>query len=472
MRNSLYYYGIRLNFTVLYALEPASFLHWLLHRCEDTPSVTQLHVIGAHDCEVFPYWRRVTQGVSHKLWSSDKRIAKYSALAVDSVVRTLASPPLGSPVISQAPADAILRARVLVLGIMADNGTGKVFSQSSRFLVCLQSTSIPLHLTHSFGWPGMRANYKTAPHDEPSTNQPAPVQGMDAVKRSRRTLYKMSAVNQARGDNGVRHEQCSGGGGGHTREGKGRVTRTKVEDGQRKGRPGGFAISVTDKERTQLEGCVLVGRLYRTARCSLRTQDQASCSTGDVDGKIRGQTLPSSCVKTRGAVALASFPGLFPATLRESPHLHTSTSLTPPSYIICRPPGSATNRHYSHFAHTYTAGSTFKLFLRLMQRKLNQQFTVDVDVLFLGVIVDEKMSFRKHMEYVARKAVVVFRKLKSIGNASWGLNFRTLGVIQKAVFEAIISYGTIAWHNRAALVWRKKKLTSAQKAALLVVAKE
>ncbi|KAJ8878039.1 hypothetical protein PR048_022502 [Dryococelus australis] len=42
-------FGIRLNFTLLYALEPASFLHWLLHRCEDTPSLTELLVIGAHN---------------------------------------------------------------------------------------------------------------------------------------------------------------------------------------------------------------------------------------------------------------------------------------------------------------------------------------------------------------------------------------------------------------------------------------
>ncbi|KAJ8866933.1 hypothetical protein PR048_032795 [Dryococelus australis] len=44
-----------LNLTVLSALEPASFLHWLLHGSE-------LHVIGAQNCEVLIYWRRVTQG--------------------------------------------------------------------------------------------------------------------------------------------------------------------------------------------------------------------------------------------------------------------------------------------------------------------------------------------------------------------------------------------------------------------------
>ncbi|KAJ8873568.1 hypothetical protein PR048_024386 [Dryococelus australis] len=36
-------FGTRLNFTVLPVLEPASFLHWLLHRCEATPFLTELH---------------------------------------------------------------------------------------------------------------------------------------------------------------------------------------------------------------------------------------------------------------------------------------------------------------------------------------------------------------------------------------------------------------------------------------------
>ncbi|KAJ8866395.1 hypothetical protein PR048_032238 [Dryococelus australis] len=63
---------------VLYALEPASFLHWLLHMCEGTPSLTVLHVIGAHNCEVLLYWCRVTKGVSHGVWYNDKRIAKIS----------------------------------------------------------------------------------------------------------------------------------------------------------------------------------------------------------------------------------------------------------------------------------------------------------------------------------------------------------------------------------------------------------
>ncbi|KAJ8869107.1 hypothetical protein PR048_030673 [Dryococelus australis] len=57
-------FGIRQDFTVLSVLELASFLHWLLHRYETMAILTELHVIGTHNCEVFFHWCRVTQDVS------------------------------------------------------------------------------------------------------------------------------------------------------------------------------------------------------------------------------------------------------------------------------------------------------------------------------------------------------------------------------------------------------------------------
>ncbi|KAJ8870996.1 hypothetical protein PR048_027299 [Dryococelus australis] len=56
-----------LDFTVLCILEPAPFLHWLPPRCEVTPFLTELYVIGAHSCEVFIYWHRVSANqMSHQ----------------------------------------------------------------------------------------------------------------------------------------------------------------------------------------------------------------------------------------------------------------------------------------------------------------------------------------------------------------------------------------------------------------------
>ncbi|KAJ8872563.1 hypothetical protein PR048_026169 [Dryococelus australis] len=65
-----------LNFTVLYALDPASFLHWLLHNREFTPFLTIQPMTRANDCGACIHWRRVTPGVLYKVRSNDKRFAK------------------------------------------------------------------------------------------------------------------------------------------------------------------------------------------------------------------------------------------------------------------------------------------------------------------------------------------------------------------------------------------------------------
>ncbi|KAJ8888116.1 hypothetical protein PR048_007603 [Dryococelus australis] len=53
-----------------------SFLHWLLHDCEFTPVLTELHAIGPHTTVKCPFIRTVAQGVPDKVWSNDKRISK------------------------------------------------------------------------------------------------------------------------------------------------------------------------------------------------------------------------------------------------------------------------------------------------------------------------------------------------------------------------------------------------------------
>ncbi|KAJ8867312.1 hypothetical protein PR048_031113 [Dryococelus australis] len=76
VRESVQPKGFKLNSSVLFILEPPSFLHWLLTKRDATPLLTELHVIQAHNWEVFIYWRRTTQGVSSQVWSNGKPTAK------------------------------------------------------------------------------------------------------------------------------------------------------------------------------------------------------------------------------------------------------------------------------------------------------------------------------------------------------------------------------------------------------------
>ncbi|KAJ8866269.1 hypothetical protein PR048_032112 [Dryococelus australis] len=69
-------FGIRLNFTVLYILELASFLHWLLYRCGVTHFLTGLHIIEGTRLGSVHLLAQKLPRACHKVLSNDKRIAK------------------------------------------------------------------------------------------------------------------------------------------------------------------------------------------------------------------------------------------------------------------------------------------------------------------------------------------------------------------------------------------------------------
>ena len=45
---------------------------------------------------------------------------------------------------------------------------------------------------------------------------------------------------------------------------------------------------------------------------------------------------------------------------------------------------------------------------------------------YLGIVLDEKLSFDKHIKYVADKATKVFYMIRRAAQANWGLGFKTL----------------------------------------------
>ncbi|KAJ8866670.1 hypothetical protein PR048_032531 [Dryococelus australis] len=124
----------KLKAIVLHILEPASFLHWLLPRCYFTPFLSELHVIGVRDCEVFVYWRRVIRGVSNKR-SNDKRTAKEKGVAVTK--RLACSPPTKTNRV-QSPAGPLpdlrtwetLRTMPLVGGFSRDLPFGSILTST------------------------------------------------------------------------------------------------------------------------------------------------------------------------------------------------------------------------------------------------------------------------------------------------------------------------------------------------------
>lgn len=70
-------------------------------------------------------------------------------------------------------------------------------------------------------------------------------------------------------------------------------------------------------------------------------------------------------------------------------------------------------------------------------------------VKYLGVIVDRKLTFQKHIEYAADKALKCFRCLYPLLNRKSRLNIENKKTIFKAVIRPIMMYGCPVWGNAA-----------------------
>ena len=67
---------------------------------------------------------------------------------------------------------------------------------------------------------------------------------------------------------------------------------------------------------------------------------------------------------------------------------------------------------------------------------------------YLGVILDEKLSFVPHLKYASEKAVKTFSMVKRAAKANWGLGYKALLTIYKGVSEAILLYGAPVWAEK------------------------
>ena len=67
---------------------------------------------------------------------------------------------------------------------------------------------------------------------------------------------------------------------------------------------------------------------------------------------------------------------------------------------------------------------------------------------YLGIILDGKLSFDKHLKYVAEKATKIFYMIRRAAKANWGLGFKTLKTLYTGVGESILLYGAPVWADK------------------------
>jgi len=88
---------------------------------------------------------------------------------------------------------------------------------------------------------------------------------------------------------------------------------------------------------------------------------------------------------------------------------------------------------------------------------------------YLGVILDPRKSYWNHIESISKKSKDMYRKLRALSSANWGLGRTTARLLYKGVFLPRVTYASEIWKDGVRLVKIQKKLNSAQRAPLLAI---
>jgi len=89
---------------------------------------------------------------------------------------------------------------------------------------------------------------------------------------------------------------------------------------------------------------------------------------------------------------------------------------------------------------------------------------------YLGVLLDEKTTFKQHIDYANERAQKYIRILYSLINRRSKLNVRNKLLVFKSIFRPIMLYGAPVWGNCAAT--HRKKLQVTQNKLLKIILKK
>jgi len=90
-------------------------------------------------------------------------------------------------------------------------------------------------------------------------------------------------------------------------------------------------------------------------------------------------------------------------------------------------------------------------------------------VKYLGVILDEKLSFVEHAKYIRNKLLSFIMAIKRIANQEWGIKNHSKRVLYNMVAIPIASYAAAAWFERVGHKHVQRHLLAIQRSLLLLL---
>lgn len=88
---------------------------------------------------------------------------------------------------------------------------------------------------------------------------------------------------------------------------------------------------------------------------------------------------------------------------------------------------------------------------------------ISQEIKILGLIIDNKLTFNKHVTTACKKAIGIYKQLARAARVSWGLHPEVVRTIYTAAVEPVLLYAASAWAPAAKKIDIKKQLNVVQR---------
>ncbi|XP_050311838.1 uncharacterized protein LOC126747328 [Anthonomus grandis grandis] len=91
------------------------------------------------------------------------------------------------------------------------------------------------------------------------------------------------------------------------------------------------------------------------------------------------------------------------------------------------------------------------------------------EVKYLGVTLDSKLSWNKHLEFTVNKATKAIMICRNLAGKNWGCSPKILRWMYTKMVKPIITYGAVVWHDTTKLSTVRRKLDKVQRLACVCI---
>ncbi|GJQ74934.1 hypothetical protein Trydic_g9562 [Trypoxylus dichotomus] len=126
---------------------------------------------------------------------------------------------------------------------------------------------------------------------------------------------------------------------------------------------------------------------------------------------------------------------------------------------------------------TFNAGKSEALFFGKTHGQRRPKFQLGTETIhckenvkYLGVVIDEKLNFKAHVDYATGKAREITNKIGAAAKMTWGLSGRAAATIYEGAIEPAMLYAAPVWAS-ALRVKESRKLIGAQRVSAVRAAR-